>query len=205
MTAKSRALALLAGVMFLVSAAPPEIDFAPVPMFTYVKAVRQLFCGRTRGTGFYTGAQALTSANHVTEGNNCGTDNEVIQTVYADAKLDFSSSRVTQAGEPLQVDCNGFKEGREYIGIGYAHGQEIQRVVVVSPNSLISPLYQWEDFTTLVGRERLIPGMSGGPVVDAETGKVVGIVRGYNGVPGISYARDVKDTPLCPSSVSVRP
>lgn len=199
MTAKCRALALLAGAILLVSAAPPEdIDTSPIPMFTAVRQVKQIFCGRYRGTAFYTGANALTSANHVTSENNCATENELISVTYADARIDFSSSRTPATeSQPLQVDCRGFQDGREYIAVGYAHGAPVQRTVVTMRSALVNPAFQWEDFTTLVGRERFIPGMSGGPIFDAETGAVVGIVRGYNDFPGISYARDIKDTPLC--------
>lgn len=194
MTAKI-ALALVASP-FLMSAAP-EIDFAPVPMFTYLQPVKMLMCGQSRGTGWYSRVTGLSSVNHVTSEPGCQIDTGPVQTVYSDGKLDYSSSHVDAVEAPFEVDCAGLIKGRQYIAVGFAHGLAVQRAVVVSPEADDLPNMQWDDSTTMVGTERLIPGMSGGPVIDAETGKVAGLVRGYNSFPGISYAVDVKLTPLC--------
>lgn len=198
MTAKRHALALLAGAAFIVSAAPPDIDTAPVPMFAQVDQIKQVMCLGSRGSAFQTGSGALTSVNHVTSDAGCSVDGVALQTVYADERLDFSQSRIAANGlQPLAVDCRGFQVGRLYVAAGYAHGLPVQRAVVVSPSANLIPTIQWENYTTLVGAERFIPGMSGSAVMDQETGAVVGIVKGYNSLPTISYALDVKLTPLC--------
>jgi hypothetical protein len=191
---------LLLAAPIVMSAAPP-IDFAPVPMFTHVRQAKQLFCGRTRGTGFYVMANVLASAHHVTQGDNCATDTELVAVKFASEKLDYSQSYAATADpDPMEIDCEGFVEGRQYIAVGYAHGAMLQRAVVVSHAANVLPGLEWEDYTTMVGTERFIPGMSGGPVIDALSGKAVGLVKGYNNFPGISYARALKDTPLCPGS-----
>jgi hypothetical protein len=191
----------LAAAPFLLSNAPP-IDFAPVPMFTHVRQAKQLFCGRSRGTGFYVRTNALASAHHVTQGDNCATDIEPVAVKFGSEKLDYSTSYVATADpDPMEIDCGGFVEGRQYIAVGYAHGAMLQRAVVVSHSASVLPGLNWEDFTTMVGTERFIPGMSGGPVIDAVSGKAVGLVKGYNTFPGVSYARALADTPLCNGAV----
>jgi hypothetical protein len=192
-------LHLLALSPALLGVAPANIDTAPVPMFTHVPQVKQLFCGRARGSGFYTGPNALTSANHVTEKLNCVTDdNQPIEVTYADPAKDFSSARVAATEQrPLEIDCRGIVEGRQYIAVGYAHGATIQRAIVAGYSANVIPGIKWGEYSTMIGTERFIPGMSGAPVFDAETGAVVGIVKGYNTIPGISYALDISKTPLC--------
>jgi hypothetical protein len=48
----------------------------------------------------------------------------------------------------------------------------------------------------------VIPGMSGGPIVDAETGRVVGTVNKENFEAGLSWSVQLKDTPICKKGIA---
>jgi hypothetical protein len=43
----------------------------------------------------------------------------------------------------------------------------------------------------------VIPGQSGGSIIDAETGKAVGMVNAYDMAKGLSYSIPLSATPVC--------
>jgi hypothetical protein len=52
-------------------------------------------------------------------------------------------------------------------------------------------------YAILKGISVVIPGMSGGSIIDAETGKVVGTINAFDMVNGLSYSVPLSNTPIC--------
>jgi hypothetical protein len=52
-------------------------------------------------------------------------------------------------------------------------------------------------YAILKGISVVIPGQSGGSIIDAETGKAVGMVNAYDMAKGLSYSIPLSATPVC--------
>lgn len=168
------------------------------PLYANIDQIRMVICegGAVSGTAFRTGSGAYTTANHLTDGRNCEIDGEPAQVTWHSAELDIAIVRTSVHGDPLKVNCGGFHDKEMVAGIGYAGGFPMQRVVIVMASEELTRAYQWGGFTTLLGVERFIPGMSGGPVLNAQ-GEVVGIVNGLHNVEPLSFSQSLSETPLC--------
>jgi hypothetical protein len=138
----------------------------------------------------------LLSVNHVTSEHNCAIDGKPINIAYASPTEDFSEL-LGDEGPYLQIDCGGFVEGRKYIAFGHARGEpQITTVELIGTGAID------DGEAILVGMIPVIPGMSGGPIVDAETGRVVGTVNKENFEAGLSWSVQLKDTPICKKGIA---
>jgi hypothetical protein len=184
---------LLAACLVVSSAqAVPETTLTPVDVDS-AKPILQVACpakgGRSMGTAFRIG-RVIISANHVTDYSGCSIDGAPISSRHTPG-LDFSITPSAD-GAFLKIDCAGYIEGHQYLAIGYARGMPFLTGVALRGTGQKSGL-----FSLLSGIFTVVPGMSGGPIIDVDTGKVVGIVNIYDAANGISGSVALKDTPVC--------
>ena len=144
------------------------------------------------GTAFRIGPHLLLSVRHVTDEENCYIDGEAIKVTYKAPGQDFSILSDDRAGPFLKVDCGGFVKGRKYIAIGHARGLEQLTTVELTGTGTKSG-----QFSILSGIFTYVPGQSGGPTIDVETGAVVGTNNVYDMERGLSGSVALKDTPIC--------
>ena len=151
----------------------------------------QVSCLTGAGSAFRIGPHLIVSANHVTSLSLCSIGSE--RTIVVDVSGDFSLVKSEiEAPYYLKVDCDGFRPGRKYKALGYARGLKTLTEVDLTGTGLMEG-----QFSLLSGVFTVIPGQSGGPVLDAETGSVVGIVNVFNMQAGLSGSIALKDTPVC--------
>lgn len=174
---------------------------ASAPIITYDEQraaidyplVKKVRCTEGSGTAFRVGPTRLLSVAHVTRGTNCLIDNAPITVIEQDNAHDFA---IIEAGPPklgaLKINCGGFHTSEWYWSDGYAWGLPYQTAVAV----FTSAFHDETGKRILYGKHAFIPGMSGGPVMNAE-GEVVGLVNAYHPIFGLSFSRDLKDTSLC--------
>jgi S1-C subfamily serine protease len=79
--------------------------------------------------------------------------------------------------------------------IGYAGGWSWQTMT----RHLATYQVSRDGLQVLIGYPSVIPGMSGGAVVN-ERGEVVGIINAYVKGSPLSFSRPLKDTSICPHS-----
>jgi hypothetical protein len=101
------------------------------------------------------------------------------------------------AGKYLKIDCGGFVKGRQYVAVGYARGLSSLTAIELEATG-----ETFDGYSVLVGMLTVIPGMSGGAVLDEETGKVVGTVNVYNFEQGWSGSVPLSETPVCKKSIA---
>lgn len=149
------------------------------------------------GTAFRVGPTGLMlSVNHVTSEPNCVIGGKPINLAYASPRSDFSELQGDE-GPYLSIDCGGYVKGRKYLSIGFARG--------VSPATVIELEATGEHNggqAILTGMVPVIPGMSGGPIIDEQTGRVVGVNNAENFERGLSWSLELKATPLCKGRVA---
>lgn len=153
--------------------------------------VVQVRCLASAGSAFYVGPRVLLSVAHVTSASGCFIDGEPVKVIGKQG--DFT---ILLAPRPvdkwLRVDCEGFKRGRVYTAWGFARGlPSLTSVDMVATGRFIS------GFARLWGIFNVIPGQSGGPIVDPQTGRAVGTVNVYNAQRGDSGSVELKGTVLC--------
>lgn len=144
------------------------------------------------GTAFRVGDGLLLSVNHVTSAaGQCFVDGKPLAIRYKAPHADFSMIGGGD-GPHLKVDCGGFVKGRSYVAIGYARGlAQLTRVDLTGSGENDRGL------AVLEGIFAVVPGQSGGPVIDVETGSVVGVVDAENYEEGLSWAVPLSSTPVC--------
>ena len=178
---------LKAGALALVS----------VPLGSYPAnhpMVEQVRCDQGSGTAFQIDGRYV-SVNHVTAMSGCKIAGKPVMVTYAEQGGDFSiADRVGLGG--LKVDCSGFRDGHWYFAIGYARGLPTQTMVVLRASKATTRTVDRDGYYILTGRPTVIPGMSGGPILNA-AGEVVGTINAYNPMFGLSHSRELKGTPLC--------
>jgi S1-C subfamily serine protease len=210
-------------VLFMLGAAPANqsaVQTATAPVSTPAtlpkhndinfELVRQIVCGDPEADRFGTGTAviiaddiAMTAAHVV--GVKCWDlrTRKEIQVYYVDYERDFALIRFpTVPNQPVMpYDCSGFTPGSGYSAIGFARGE---RLVL---NRLIATAEVSPPGTFIAGkpssglrllRGEVIPGMSGGPVLN-ELGVIVGMNSATDN-RGIGLVRDLKDTVLCDAS-----
>jgi hypothetical protein len=149
------------------------------------------------GTAFRIGPQFLLSVNHVTSGpEQCFIGGKPINLAWKSPTSDFSEL-LGDEGPYLPIDCKGFVKGHHYIAIGFARG-----VTPVTTLDLVATGEHDHGMALLVGMVPLIPGMSGGPLIDSETGKVVGVNNAENFEDGLSWSQELKDEPVCAGRIA---
>jgi hypothetical protein len=147
------------------------------------------------GTAFRVGPDGLgLSVNHVTSvGGSCWVAGKPLNLAYKSPKLDFSEIEMDD-GPYLQIDCGGFVKGRNYLAIGFARGVSPATTVELTGTGATDPS---NGQSILTGMVPVIPGQSGGPVIDEETGRVVGTVNAENFEEGLSWSVPLSSTPVC--------
>lgn len=152
--------------------------------------VVQVVCLGGYGTAFRVGPSLFLSVAHVTKVGGCAIGGKLITTHGTQG--DFATVSNGTEGPWLQVDCAGFVKGREYIAIGHARGLrtqvEIEMVATGKTSGGFAEL--WSVFT-------VVPGQSGGPIIDAETRKVVGTINVFSPLEGLSGSVELKGTSVC--------
>jgi hypothetical protein len=164
-------------------------------------AIVQVICpetgGWSAGTAFRVGPGGIElSVNHVTKPGTCLIDGKPIKVSYASPDSDFSMID-GDAGKYLKIDCGGFVKGRQYVAVGYARGLSSLTAIELEATG-----ETFDGYSVLVGMLTVIPGMSGGAVLDEETGKVVGTVNVYNFEQGWSGSVPLSETPVCKKSIA---
>lgn len=150
-------------------------------------------CADSAGTAFRVGPNLYISVAHVTSGKGCTINSEPVKVTYTHG--DFTSFVSGDSSDKwLAIDCGGFVPKHHYIAIGYARDLD----TLTSVDLTATGLNQGGE-AILLGVFVVIPGMSGGPIVDAGTGSVVGTVNAYNQEVGASFSTPLKGTRLCPS------
>lgn len=180
----------LAALLSLVPS--PAVTTAPTgPAF--FKAVKQVTCrtnGRVgKGTAFIA-EHKIISVAHVTNIGNCSIDGMPI-TGIAEGKLDFSIIGESKE-RGFRIDCGGFKPGTYVFPVGYAKGWPWQTML------MLLATYQKDDESrqVLLGDPTVIPGMSGGPILN-ERGEVVGVVNAYVAGMPFSFSLPLSETSIC--------
>jgi hypothetical protein len=145
------------------------------------------------GSAFRVGNGLLLSVNHVTSSGQCLIDGKAIDIKYKAPKADFSMLKGGE-GPFLKVDCGGFVKGRKYLAVGFARGLDHLTIVELAGTGQIDPD---NNEAVLMGVFAVVPGMSGGAILDEETGEVVGTINAENFEEGLSWSVPLSDTPLC--------
>jgi hypothetical protein len=164
--------------------------------WVYYPYVEQVICDNSFGTAFRIGPNRLLSVDHVTGHEGCTVDNEPITVEFADEGLDFSIALSARPGSNIaRYSCDGIKAGAWVYAIGHAKGWPRQQMIALVSRGWRLPENGW---AILHGSGTVVPGMSGGPVINAR-GEVVATVNAYNPWINLSFVRELKDTPICRS------
>lgn len=148
-------------------------------------------CMNGSGSAFRIGRNTYLSVAHVTTQAACYANGKPIEAVRMDGDFTIARVRDNRAGF-MRIDCGGFIPGREYIAFGFARGLDGLTAV-----ELVATNMRNDDTVALRGMATVIPGQSGGPIVDKLTGSVVGTVNTYNMQYGISGSVELKSKEVC--------
>ncbi len=173
-------------------------------------AIRHITCGDGTGTGSIIQADTVLTAAHVVDENvTCiDTMSGAIGTVVAkDDASDLALLKFPVKSLPerfIRMSCEGFRAGQTYYSYGWMFGQEfvVQRLI---GTGYIAPLIYTHDGKALANIQIvqgvIIPGMSGGPIVDID-GNMVGTnqVTDWDGVTNMGElggSRSISETNFC--------
>jgi V8-like Glu-specific endopeptidase len=184
------ALLALSSVPLVSAVSGPRIGIEPDD----VPEVVRVDCGESRGSAFWVGPNVLITAAHVSTNKGCTIYGEPIRVLrYGGKDGDFAVlvSKRTSAYW-LQKDCSGYVKGQSYTAIGYARGLATLTAIDLEATG--------EDawgMARLWGIFTLVPGQSGGPIINPDTGKVVGVVNTYSASIGNSGSVELRRTSIC--------
>lgn len=184
--------ALLLALVLFPSPAVPQAQ-----MFIPVAAVPLVDCATTAGTAFRISPHLLLSVNHVVSGARCQIAGQPIHVEYNSRKADLAELSDERDGRWLKVDCGGFVAGHEYLAIGHARGMDELSSVKLTGTGMYD-----HGMARLMGVFTAQPGQSGGPIVDAETGDVVGTVNAANWEYGATFSVELKGSWICGGHVA---
>lgn len=182
--------------MFRVLGASLSLVLAPAATQTGISPsahpeIMRVDCMSGKGTAFYVSENIMVSVAHVTDGAACYIGNKPFKVLSTEN--DFSVLRPAAPSKKwLRIDCEGFVPGNKYVAVGHARG-----LVTLTEVDLTATTRLAGGQTVLEGMWTVIPGQSGGPILDAETGKVVGTVNRYNMPTGESASVELRGTSLC--------
>lgn len=205
---------LLAALLSSPAMTPDFVPYFPEKMFN-LSTVRLIGCTGTAGTGFLIGQDILVTAAHVAEAKNCSdvATGKPLTTYHVDEENDFALMTGDLPFMPFaRVSCEGYKKGHTYMSYGISsHFAPIQ--LFRASAQVATGIYTDKDFIVrgsdgakavpgmmfLLGN--IVPGESGGPIVDDNAG-VVGINNvsfgNFLGQPaGKTYSFELKNTILC--------
>jgi hypothetical protein len=155
-------------------------------------SVRMVDCKEGSGSAVQIAGQWISVA-HVTSMHDCRIDGQPISVTEQNGAKDFSRLTVPSSRHiPIKVDCGGMKVGSWVYAYGYALGLPYQTRVAMRVTEVMDPSGMRE----LIGAYTVIPGMSGGLVMNAR-GEAVGVVNAYRPFSGLSFSRDLRQTSLC--------
>lgn len=182
---------LLAGAMSL---AEPKLAEA---FYTHYH-VRQVFCDRARGTAVRLEKGRFATVSHVTRNSGCQIEGQPVTLEYDDPTRDFAI--VTIENDPgwggVELNCSGFQEGQWYYSVGYARGIPASVVISIRNGGPFIFHTVWRGWSIFKGIEYIIPGMSGGMVMDFY-GRMTGMNNAYNDLEGLSWSLPISETILC--------
>jgi hypothetical protein len=177
----------------LVGAYTPPAVPQTAPM---LESIPLVFCpskdGFSSGTAFRVGPNLILSVAHVTSLPQCFIDGEPINIIHTSSTADFSILSDDRIGDWIRVDCAGFVKGRLYLSIGHARGMEQLTIV-----PMIFTGEREGGQAMLAGVFTAQPGMSGGPVIDAETHEVVGTTNTADWEEGVTGSVELRATSVC--------
>jgi hypothetical protein len=182
-------LKLLVGAA-LVAAPVPVAPSETITIYVQYPQVAQVRCLVARGTAFRAAGKWI-SVEHVTSQGGCFVEGQPIVSPANEKGLDFSIIGPAKL-KGLRIDCSGFKKDEFYYAIGFAHGHPIQRLIILKGTGDHAD----NGMAVLFGSPTLIPGMSGGPILNSK-GAVVGVNSMYSKVFPLSLSRELKDTSVC--------
>jgi hypothetical protein len=193
----AKALSALMLALVPVSATPRMMLADSLELVNY-PMVHRVDCLEGRGSAFRVGGVHWLSVAHVTALHACSIDNQPITVTEQDGKRDFARLDAgIMPANGFKINCGGFIPGHWYYAVGFPHGGAIQVALALYATYAKSS----DGRRILLGDYTVIPGMSGGPIMD-ETGAVVGTVNAY--IPGtpISLSRELKDTSVCGADIA---
>jgi len=167
----------------------------PKPLVN-LSAIPQVECDGGSGTAFHIGGGYYLTAQHVSSVGNCTVLGQGITVAYEDQEKDYAIFSGPLIPYALNINCEGFKKGQHYRAYGYPQEGFVEMELVALGRYFKSSMERpWQGQAFLQGY--LLPGMSGGPIVNFK-GEVVGIVNGHRRPSFVpSYSRELKDTTLC--------
>lgn len=188
---------LLAGAMALVL--NPSEQALTGHTFTHHPFVEKIKCAEGSGTGFKIADGRWVTVAHVATLSECKIDGLPITVRYIDGHGDFAVIDVPgdfrRGG--IEVNCGGFHNGVYYWGLGHARGDPFPEIVPIRHSDYLTQVAGGNrGWAVFYGEMAVIPGMSGGPVLD-QTGRVVGTVNAYNPLWPISFSRPLSETVIC--------
>jgi hypothetical protein len=190
-----RAALLILAAFPLASAAPPQDDDTS-RAFANHPAVRMVDCKEGSGSAVQIAGQWISVA-HVTAMHDCEIDGQPITVLEQNGTEDFSRLIVASNRRvPVKISCAGMHPGQFVWAYGYAMGLPFQTRVTMRVTEAFGDNGQRE----LIGAYTVIPGMSGGLVMNAR-GEAVGVVNAYRPFSGLSFSRDLRQTSLCQNIV----
>jgi hypothetical protein len=155
------------------------------------------------GTMFHYNANRYITANHVATGGMC-TDaltGTALKTIYLDRGNDFAIFESPHKLDNVfyKLSCSPFKSDVTYHAVGWAGGETLTDTELVATKRYTGPFFIIEGHADFHLRELvgyIIPGQSGGPVMDDNW-----VVHGINNASwdekNLSWSRELKDTILC--------
>lgn len=179
----------LAGVLLLVAPTSANPDTQPSPESQVVCPTSPF--SAIVGTAFKIARNLAVSVKHVTRNSPCYINGVPVK-AWEHPSKDFSLIEIELPGKPLKVDCGGFIAGRKYLARGFARGLPYETTVELTGTGQSDM-----GFSILTGVLTVIPGQSGGPIVDAETGAVVGTINIFVFEKGLSGSIPLSETSLC--------
>lgn len=172
--------------------AAPVPASAPDALFVNISAVHQVVCIEGKGTAFEAGGHMI-SVSHVTSLHGCFIEGKPVVPT-PEGELDFSTIDLPAKG--FRINCGGFKDSEVYWAIGFAHGLPIQRMIMLTGTGLHDG---GNGEALLIGYPTVIPGMSGGVILNSRA-EAVGTVNMYSQTFPLSLSRELKDTSVCSKS-----
>jgi hypothetical protein len=171
----------------IVSASTPDFRAIISPSLAVVK----IECGDWMGSGFRIDQHTIVSVNHVVKNHECSIGGWPVRITHSAAHQDFAIIE-GNAGPALPVDCGGFVAGRKYLAIGFARDVDPPTTIELTGTGAMD-----NGEAVLSGMLAVIPGMSGGAIISADTHKVVGTVNSENFEAGLSWSVPLKGTVVC--------
>lgn len=159
----------LATLLTAAPSVPQEAGVYPHDEAAIVRVFCQRPIGNVTGSAFKVTGNGYITAHHVVDGGVCFVAGQRITITWLDEKHDYATFTGPSSPDTLETSCNGFGAGQTYLARGYPGGGDYN---IRAP--WIATLMTLNGFRIFVSSDS-IPGMSGGPVMDAQ-GRAVGIV-----------------------------